>query len=67
MNKVVALNTESPEGEVATLFWYRLGVDLQRSGHRAFARRVAKVMDTGDASLGGAFGAVNLMEMADGL
>eukprot|EP00973_Karenia_brevis_P014634 1997221-Karenia_brevis.AAC.1 len=40
LNKAVASATDSPEGEVATLFWHRLVVDLQRAGHRAFARRV---------------------------
>eukprot|EP00973_Karenia_brevis_P022258 3062317-Karenia_brevis.AAC.1 len=52
LNKVVASTTDSPEGEVATLFWHRLGVDLQRVGHRAFARRTAGVAELGECRLG---------------
>eukprot|EP00973_Karenia_brevis_P028081 3867995-Karenia_brevis.AAC.1 len=42
LNKAVALNNDSSEEEVATLFWRRLSVDIQRFGHRAFVRRVEK-------------------------
>eukprot|EP00973_Karenia_brevis_P062490 8688710-Karenia_brevis.AAC.1 len=56
LNKAVASATDSPEGEVATLFWHRLGVDLQRIGHRAFARRTAGVAELGECRLGRAFG-----------
>ena len=67
LNKAVASNTDSPEGEVATLFWHRLGIDLQRVGHRAFARRAAGVTDLGDHSLGRAIGGMNLLEVAGGV
>ena len=40
LNKAVAENQGSPEGEVATLFWHRLAIDIQRAGHRALARRL---------------------------
>eukprot|EP00973_Karenia_brevis_P030318 4181215-Karenia_brevis.AAC.1 len=63
LNKAVASTTDSPEGEVATLFWHRLGVDLQRVGHRAFARRTAGVVELGECRLGRAFGGVGLLEV----
>ena len=34
LTKVVALNTDSPEEEVVTQFWYHIGVDSQKSVHR---------------------------------
>ena len=37
---LVADNTNTPRGEVAQQLWQRISVDLQRAGHRAFARRV---------------------------
>eukprot|EP00973_Karenia_brevis_P014822 2023031-Karenia_brevis.AAC.1 len=42
INKAVATTTDSSKGEVATQFWRRLSIDIQRFGHRAFARRVEK-------------------------
>ena len=36
INKVVAQKLDTSETEVATQFWHRLGIDLQRSAHRAF-------------------------------
>ena len=39
VNKAVAVNTDSREGEVATQFWHRVGVDLLRGMHRASMRR----------------------------
>ena len=40
LNKLVAVNNDSREGEIAPLFWQRLSIDIQRAGHRAFARRL---------------------------
>ena len=40
LNKAVAENTDTSESEVATLFWQRLSIDIQRSSHRAFSRRL---------------------------
>ena len=40
LKKAVAVNTDSAEAKIATMFWQRLSIDLQRSVHRAFARRV---------------------------
>ena len=42
LNKLVAFNTGSSVGEVAPLFWQRLSIDIQRAGHRAFARRMSR-------------------------
>ena len=39
INRQVAINTNTPPEEVARRLWERLSVDLQRAGHRAFARR----------------------------
>ena len=39
INRQVAVNTNTPPGEVARRLWERLSVDLQRAGHRAFTRR----------------------------
>ena len=47
LNKSVASATDSPEGEVATLCWQRVAIDLRRIGHKAFARRAAGVGDMG--------------------
>ena len=40
LNQAVAENTDSPAGEVATRFWQRVSIDLQRAGHRALSRRL---------------------------
>ena len=40
-NRLVAFNTGVPYGDVATRFWQRLSVDIQRNAHRALVRRVA--------------------------
>ena len=45
LNRMVAENHDTPYGEVATRFWQRLSIDLQRAGHRAFSRRVARGRD----------------------
>ena len=49
INRAVAENTETPYGDVAHYFWQRLSVDIQRAGHRAYARRArARDMKVGD-------------------
>ena len=40
LNRRVAETTSTSLSEVATRFWTRMAIDLQRSLHRAFARRV---------------------------
>ena len=40
LNQAVAENTDSPPGGIATRFWQRVSIDLQRAGHRAFSRRL---------------------------
>ena len=40
LNQAVAENTDSLPGEIATRFWQRVSIDLQRAGHRAFSRRL---------------------------
>ena len=42
LNQAVASATDSPYGEVATRFWQRVSIDIQRSQHRALVRRVVK-------------------------
>ncbi len=38
LNQAVADNTDSPIGEIATRFWQRISIDMQRAGRRAFSR-----------------------------
>ncbi len=40
LNQAVADNTDSLVGEIATRFWQRIIIDMQRAGHRAFSRRL---------------------------
>ena len=42
---MVAENQDTSYGEVAIRFWRRLSIDLERAGHRAFARRVMRGND----------------------
>ena len=42
---MVAENQDAPYGELAARFWQRISIDLQRAGHRAFSRRVARGKD----------------------
>ena len=49
LNRAVAENTDTSETEVATLFWQRLAIDIQRAGHRAFSRRVCSNNGEGDS------------------
>jgi hypothetical protein len=39
LNRMVAVNTNTPISEVAQRFWQRVSVDMQRANHRAFAKR----------------------------
>ena len=39
IDRHVAVNINTPSGEVARRLWERLSVDLQRAGRRAFSRR----------------------------
>ena len=49
LNRAVAENTNTPYGEVAQHFWQRLSIDIQRAGHRAYARRAThKGTNVGD-------------------
>ena len=43
--QMVVENQDSSPGDVATRFWQRLSVDIQRAGHRAFVRRALKGND----------------------
>ena len=43
LNRQVAENTESSVEDVAKRFWARLAIDLQRSLHRALARRAVGI------------------------
>ena len=67
LNKAVAEHTDTPAWEVATLFWHRVGVDIQRAAHRAFSRRVVKCLEWGAGGLGNAYYADGVLEMAEGL
>ena len=68
LNKMVAENTDTPETEVATQFWRRLSIDIQRSGHRAFSRRVRSgLMHEGDSFLLRSFGLAAGLEVAEGM
>ena len=67
LNKAVADNTDTPETEVATLFWRRMSIDIQRSAHKAFIRRVGHCVDEGGgANILQAFGG-GLLEVAGGI
>ena len=65
LNKIVASTTDSPIGEVATRFWQRVSIDLQRSQHRAFVRRV--VADEWDGAGRDSLGGLRGLELAGGL
>ena len=40
LNRLVADKTNASHADVATRFWQRISIDLQRGGHRAWVRRV---------------------------
>ena len=67
LNKAVAENTDTSETEVATHFWHRLAIDIQRSGHRAFSRRVRQVEGEGDTNMVVNLGLAGLLEMPEGI
>ena len=68
LNKMVAESTDTPETEVAMQFWRRLSIDIQRSGHRAFSRRVRSgLMHEGDSFLLRSFGLAGGLEVAEGM
>ena len=67
LSKAVADNQDSPEGEVATLFWHRLAIDLQRAGHRALARRLRQRGVDGGVLGGGSLMAPHTLEMPEGI
>ena len=67
LNKAVADNTDTPETEVATLFWRRMSIDIQRAAHKAFIRRVGYCAEEGGGSNNlGAFGG-GLLEVPGGM
>ena len=51
INRLVAHNTNTPCSEVAHRFWQRVSVDIQKSNHRAFAKRIAKYNLVGESAL----------------
>lgn len=51
LNRLVALNTNTPYAEVARRFFQRVSMDLQRANHRAFGRRSC-VGGVGDKAMG---------------
>ena len=67
LNKAVAENTETSETEVATHFWHRLAIDIQRSGHRAFSRRVRQVEGEGDTNMVASVGLAGFLEMSEAI
>ena len=67
LNQAVASATDSPYGEVATRFWQRISIDIQRSQHRAFVRRVAGVAGSEVLGSGGVFGSLGGLEIPGGL
>ena len=68
LNKAVAENTETPETEVATQFWFRMAIDIQRSAHRAFVRRLGtRASDVGDVVLQRAYGDMAALEVPQGI
>ena len=67
LNKAVAENTDTSESEVATLFWQRLAIDIQRSAHRAFARRLRQGSSEGSSQVMENLGLGGLLQMPEGL
>lgn len=53
LNKAVAENPDTSEPEVATFFWQSLSIDIQRSAHRALARRLRQQGMHGGGEPGG--------------
>ena len=46
INRLVAANTSTPTSEVAQRLWQKMSVELQKSNHRAFTKRVSKQYTT---------------------
>ena len=67
LNQAVAASVDSPYGEVATRFWQRVSIDMQRCQHRAFVRRVVRVGGCEGPGVGAALGNLGWLEMAGGL
>jgi len=67
LNKAVAENTDTSETEVATHFWHRLSIDIQRSGHRAFSRRVRQADGEGNSNWVANLSLGGLLEMPVGM
>lgn len=67
LNKAVAENTDASQSEVATLFWQRLSIDLQRSAHRAFARRLPTGYQEDGFQAAANVGFAGLLEMPEGV
>ena len=68
LNQLVAANTDSPYGEVATRFWQRVSIDIQRAEHRAFTRRIINIGRGDDYShAGGALVSLRGLEIPGGL
>ena len=42
INRLVAVNTNTPTAEVARRFWQKMSVEMQKANHRAFVKRVSK-------------------------
>ena len=66
LNQVVAATTDSPHGEVATRFWQRVSIDMQRCQHRAFVRRVVGGDVSGASCSSIAFGSLGGLEIPGG-
>ena len=67
LNQAVADNTDSPIGEIATRFWQRISIDMQRAGHRAFSRRLASADSSLGVGVGFSFRASGALEVSGGL
>ena len=67
INVALAENTDTSETEVATLFWQRISIDIQRSAHRAFSRRVCRGSAEGGEQVLGNLGLGGLLQMPEGL
>ena len=61
LNQLVAVNTHTPHREVARRFWHRVSVDMQRSLHRAWARKTGIRRETGVDHVGRAMAAMWLL------
>ena len=61
INRIVAQNTGVSVGDVATRFWQRVSVDMQRHMHRALVRRVNRNGGSSDG-LGRVVDGVALLE-----